>query len=91
MRNKTVEFAIKDFLFKNFLTESQISVIDVGEMIVIIRVFDDKWDVIKNRSAEKTIYHGVCEDIFSWKCLSRTSGILRFDGTLTDEYKCKYE
>lgn len=88
----TVALAVENFIEKNFLTEDQISVSVLGKKNkVIIRVFDDNWNVEKNRNAMKTIYHGWHFDVFSWECNTRTSGTLTFDDVLTDEYRYKCE
>lgn len=88
----TVALAVKNFIEKNFLTEDQISVSVLDKKnTVIIRVFDDNWNVEKNRNAMKTIYHGWHFDVFSWECNTRTSGTLTFDDVLTDEYRYKCE
>ena len=84
----TVIEAIESFMSKNHLTEDKITVtvIDPASK-VIIRV--PSWDIELNRNAEHTIYHGNRFDVFVWNCVTRTSGILEYDDTLTDEYRYK--
>lgn len=88
----TIALAVKSFLEKNFLTPDKIniSILDKNHK-VIIRIFDENWNVEKNRDAMKTVYHGWHFDIFTWECNTRTSGTLTFDDVLTDEYRYKCE
>ena len=86
----TAAVAVKNFIDKNSLTEDDINIYVLKEnRKLLIRVFSSDWDVQKSRAAEKTIYHGWHFDVFTWKCLTRTSGELEYDDVLTDEYKFK--
>ena len=86
----TVALAVESFLRKNFLTSDkiQVTVLDKQKK-VIIRVFDENWNMEKNRDASKTIYHGWRFDVFDWTPNTRTSGTLEFNDCLTDEYRYK--
>lgn len=88
---ESVAFAVRDFITKNNLSEDKIdaTIINEGSERILIRNFSDDWNVEKNRDAEKTVYHGKCNDIYTWTCMTRSSGVLEFDAVLTDEYLLK--
>ena len=72
--------AIKSFTEKNNLTENDIQVTVIDPMSkVIIRVFN--FDMERAKYAAGTIYHGDSSDVFTYTIVTRTSGILEFDGS----------
>ena len=91
LASDSIAFAVRDFITKNNLSEDKINVnvINPGSDRVMIRNFSDDWNIEKNRAAEKTVYHGKCNDIYIWTCITRSTGILEFDAVLTDEYLLK--
>ena len=86
----TAALAVKNFLDDNSLTLDDVSIYTLKkDRKVLIQVHTSDWNIQKNRDSEKTIYHGWYFDVFTWKCLTRTSGELEYDDVLTDEYKYK--
>ena len=86
----SASFALKDFITKNNLSEDKVNVsVCPKAKKIIIQIFESGWTVEKNRSAQNTIYHGQCADIYTWTCFTRSSGMLEFDDILTDEYMLK--
>ena len=80
---ESVVFAVRDFITKNNLSEDKISVTVINDRGgIIIRNFSDDWNVKRNRDAENTIYHGKCNDIYSWRCMTNRSGILEIDKSI---------
>lgn len=88
---ESVAFAVRDFITKNNLSEDKIdaTIINEGSERILIRIFSDDWNAEKSRVAEKTVYHGKCNDIYIWTCMTRSSGVLEFDAVLTNEYLLK--
>ena len=84
----TVELAIANFLEKNGLKKEDIQVTELDENKgVIIRVPNGNVQML--REAENTIYHGWHFDVFTFQCMTGKSGSLKYDSTLTDEYRYK--
>jgi len=72
--------AVKSFIQANNLTENDIQVTVIDPMSkVIIRVFN--FDMERAKYAAGTIYHGDSSDVFTYTIVTRTSGILEFDGS----------
>jgi len=74
--SNSMSIAIGNFTEKNFLPIDKISVMPLNEEKAIIRIFQDGWTVLMNREAENNIYNGESTDMFNWKCISRSSGMI---------------
>lgn len=79
--------AVKNFIRENGLNEDKVTVSIIDKNSVILRSYF--WTINNNRSAEETIYHGESCDIFSWECMTRTSGKLYYDTDLSLDYMYK--
>ena len=80
--------AIKDFIRDNNFNVDDVDVTPIDkDHKAILRIYSAK--VINMREAEKTVYHGEGSDIFSFQCITRSSGLLEYDPVLTDEYMHK--
>lgn len=78
----SLELAIANFLVKNELTNEDIQVTSLNEKRVIIRIPGGNMRMMKE--AEDGVYFGTTHptgkmDIYTFQCVTRTSGILEYD------------
>ena len=84
----SVMTAVENFIKNNNLDDSTLDFTPMDTTSkVMIRFY--KGDVNSLREMEKTIYHGVAYDVYTFRCITGKSGVLEYDDVLTDEYYCK--
>ena len=73
----SMALAIENFIEKNSIKKENVAVTPLNENdSVIIRIYGNDWNVIKSREAETLTYPGDSDDMFVWKCITRSSGTL---------------
>ena len=78
----TLDLAIANFLVKNELKEEDIRVTTLNDKKAIIRIPGGNMKMM--REAAETVYFGELHpdgkyDIFTFQCITRTSGILEYN------------